>query len=144
MAMTANDELTAGEIKILVDGLSDDVAFSWALIHLGIGTNLPAQDLPPSADQITEAFSSFERLVLGAFAKLGRIERVDGEPPGEMSPVRHVEEPIHDVRERVDRVCHQAADWGDWAFCCWLVNTEKGDAVTRRAIAIAANEEQET
>ena len=46
MAMTVNDELTAGEVEILVDGLSDDVAFSWALIHLGIGTNLPAHDLP--------------------------------------------------------------------------------------------------
>lgn len=144
MAMTVDDELTAGEIKILVDGLSDDVAFSWALIHLGIGTNLPAQDLPPSADQIATAFTSLERLAVGAFAKLGRIGYLDQGPQGRVAPVQHVEESVDDVRERVDRVCRHAADWGDWAFCCWLVNTEKGDAVARRAIGIATDERPET
>ncbi len=142
--MTVSNELTAGEIKILVDGLSDDVAFNWALIHLGIGTNLPAQDLPPSADQIATAFTSLERLTVGAFAKLGRIEYVDRGPRGRVAPVQHVEEAVDDVRERVDRVCRQAGDLGDWAFCCWIVNTDKGDAVARRAIAIAADERPET
>ncbi len=137
--MTIDDELTAGEVEILVHGLSDDIDFSWALIRLGIRANPPVENVPPSVDQIAEAFTSFERLVLGSFAKLGRIEYVDQGPPGRVAPVRHVEEFIHDVRERVDRVCRQATDWGDWAFCCWLVNTDKGDAVASRAIAVISD-----
>jgi hypothetical protein len=124
--------LTTGEVQILIDGLSDEVSFTWALVHLGVRANPPARDTPPSPDEIAAAFASFERLVTGGFARLGRMEAVGKGQPGWPTPARHIEEPIRDVRERVDRVCRRARAWSDWAFCCWLVNTEKGHVFARR------------
>jgi hypothetical protein len=128
--------LTKGEIEILIDGLADDVSFLWALIHLGICESPSTLlDEPPSAAAIAAAFESFERLVTAGLARLGRIEYVDPtQPAGTVAPVRHVEEPIAAVRMRVEQVVREAGDWSDWAFCCWLVNTEAGDATARLAL----------
>ena len=67
-----------------------------------------------------------ERLVGGGFARLGRMEAVGEAQPRRPAPTRHNEEPIDDVRERVDRVCREAKTWSGWAFCCWLVKHREG------------------
>lgn len=127
--------VNAGEIELLIDGLSDDVAFTWALIHLGLRLNPPAVDEPPSAEVITAAFESFDRLCSAGLIAIGRVEYVDAKtPPGSVAPVRHVAEPIELVRDRVRRACASASDWHEWAFSCWLVNTATGDLVARRAL----------
>jgi hypothetical protein len=128
----AADGLTAGETELLIGGLSDDVSFSWALIHLGIRPNPPLVDKPPGGDAIVAAFESFERLVAGGLVKLAMIEYVDPrQPAGTVAPVRHVEEQVHVVKERVEQACKDARKWDEWAFSCWLVNTDAGDAIAR-------------
>ncbi len=66
---------------------------------------------------------------------IGRIEYVDLDtPPGTFAPVRHIAEPIDLVRSRVRQACATASDSSDWAFSCWLVNTDEGDLVAQRAL----------
>lgn len=135
MADGGRGELSSGEIELLVDGLSDDVSFSSALIDLGLRDNPPANDVPPSADMIGAAFAYFERLLGHNLVKLGRIEYVDpNHRPGTVAPVKHNSEPLADVRNRVEDACSAATDWGDWAFSCWLVNTDAGNAAARHAL----------
>jgi hypothetical protein len=130
--------LTNGETELLIDGLDDDVAFTWALIHLGIHESPAAasEAPPPESEAISAAFNSFERLLARDLVKLGRMEWVDPDQrTGSAAPVKHVSEPIQVVRERVERTCRDAKDWSDWAFCCWLVNTEAGNDIARVALA---------
>ena len=61
MAESGCADLTGGEIELLIDGLSDDVSFAWALIHLGLRDNPPLDDVPPNAETIGAAFAHFER-----------------------------------------------------------------------------------
>jgi hypothetical protein len=65
------DGLSAGEIELLIDGLSDDVSFDWALIHLGLRANPPIDDEPPDAEMISSAFAHFERLHDRHLVRLG-------------------------------------------------------------------------
>jgi hypothetical protein len=127
--------MSEGEVELLIDGLSDDVSFAWALIHLGLRANPPAIDEPPSADVVKSAFESFERLRSDGLIAIGRTEYVDpSTPPGTVAPVRHVAEPTDVVIDRVSRACAAASESGDWAFSCWLVNTDAGDRVAQRAL----------
>lgn len=127
--------LSAGEIEVLIDGLSDDISFHWALIHLGLRANPPADEMPPSAEMVSAAFVHFERLLDRGLVKLGHIAYVDSdERPGTVAPVKHVEETVAEVRKRVEDACSTASDWSDWAFSCWLVSTEAGAALARQAL----------
>jgi hypothetical protein len=127
------DSLSVGELAVLVEGLDDDVAFNWVLLRLGIRENPPPmEDSPPSEDDVGAAFRSIDRLAGLGLIKVGRMEYVDGGPPGRVAPLRHVEEPIEEVRERVERECRAANDWSEWAFSCWIVNTAKGRSVALR------------
>ena len=51
-------DLTDGEVELLIDGLTDDVAFDMALIHFGIRGNPPDGSEPPHVSQIDTAFHS--------------------------------------------------------------------------------------
>src|SRR5689334_14697253 len=77
----SQDDLSAGEIRMLVDGLSDDVALVWALIHLDIVDRRGNKNFAPTPAEIAEAFASFERLVNGGFMRIGRTETVPGSRP---------------------------------------------------------------
>lgn len=127
----AHEGLSAGEVEVLVDGLTDDVAFNWVLIHLGLRGNPPDAPGPPSEAAVTAAFTSLEALVGRGLGKVGRIEHIDGGPPGRYAPVRHVEEPTPVVRQRVLEACHAGDGW-EWS--CWYVNTEDGDTAARHAL----------
>jgi hypothetical protein len=127
-------DLTNGEIELLIDGLTDDISFDMALIHFGIRGNPPDRNEPPGRNQIEAAFRSYERLINSGLVRLGRIQYIDAGLPGRVAPVEHVEEPFRDVRGRVDDACRTATEWGDWAFSCWTVNTEAGDAVANREL----------
>ncbi len=61
------------------------------------------------------------------------IEVLDGGPPGRVAPVEHIEEPLSAVKARVESASAGAKEWADWAFSCWVVNTDLGDAVARNA-----------
>jgi len=126
-----------GEAELLIDGLTDDVAFVWVVTHLGLRDNPPALIRPPSADEIAEALRVLERLSEVDLVKVGRTEYVDGGPPGRVAPVRHVEEPMGVVGERVRAACAHGMD-GGWEWSCWVVNTEAGDAVARRVLGEAS------
>jgi hypothetical protein len=135
MADDSADGLSAGETALLIDGLSDDVSFEWALVHLGIRGNPASNDEPPGPTDIAMAFASFDRLVALDLVSLGRIEYVDPrQPEGTSAPVRHVAEPIAVVRQRVEQACRDANVPADWAFSCWIVNTGAGDEAARFAI----------
>ncbi len=134
-----DDVLSPGEIGLLVDGLDDDVDFTWSLIHLGIRGNPPLADVPPSPEMVATAFRHLEVLVERGLISIGRVEYVDPRQPANSGgPVRHRAEPIATVRQRVEEACAAATDWADWAFSCWLVNTEAGDAVARQAAEAGA------
>lgn len=123
-----SSDLSRGEIELLIDGLSDDVAFVWVLIHFGIRGNPPADDRPPSPSEVEAAFSALHRLSHAGLVKVGHMEYLDGGPPGRVAPVKHVEEPLAEVRRRVLGACGTGSDW-EWS--CWVVNTELGNEVAR-------------
>jgi hypothetical protein len=124
---------SAAEIELLIDGLSDDVASIWALIHLGLRADPPAVDDPPSAEVVTAGFESIDRLWSEGLVEVGRLEYADpSTPPGTVAPVRHVAEPLDGVKDRVHRACASASEWHDWAYSCWLANTAAGDAIAQR------------
>lgn len=127
--------LTQGELEILIDALSDDVAFDWVLIHLGIKPNPPpTPDWAPAASDLQYAFASLRRLTEGALIRVGRIEYVDGGPPGRLAPVKHIAEDMETVVGRVEAAIRDARNSTDWAYSCWVVNTDQGDVVARLAI----------
>jgi hypothetical protein len=129
------DELSLAETELLIDCLSDDVSFNWALIDLGLRANPPDDDVPPSLEMIAAAFARFDRLLTRQLIKLGRVIYADpNQPRGTVGPVKHVSEPIAEVRQRVEQACSDAIDWSDWAFCCWIVTTDAGDAIARTAL----------
>lgn len=128
-----HEKLSPGEIEVLIDGESDDVAFDWLLIHLGIRSNPAERPGPPTIEEALAALSSVEKLVTAGLVRIGRIEYIDGGPPGRVAPVKHVSEPIEVVRQRV--VAHlESGDMADnWRWLCWAVNTELGDLAARHA-----------
>lgn len=129
-----NVDPTLGELEILIDGLSDDVAFIWVLIHLGIRTNPPpTPDWAPAASDLQNAFASLRRLANHRLIRVGRIEYVDGGPPGRLAPVRHVAEDMDVVVSRVEAAVQTAKVEDDWAYSCWIVNTDEGNVVARAA-----------
>jgi hypothetical protein len=67
--------------------------------------------------------------------KVGRIEYIDRGQPGRLAPVEHIAEPLDDVAARVVKACRDVdAEWHQWAFACWVVNTDAGDQVARHAM----------
>jgi hypothetical protein len=127
--------LTPGEMELLIDGLSDDVAFIWVLIHLGIRTNPPpTPDWSPAPSDLHEAFASLQKLTDLALIRVGRIEYVDGGPPGRLAPVKHIAEDMDEVVSRVEMAVGTARVSEGWAYSCWVVNTEHGDVVARRSL----------
>jgi hypothetical protein len=114
-------DLSEGERALLDDAASDDVALVWVLIHLGIRGNPPRPpDWKPSATQLDAAFDAMRRLVDAGLLSVGRTEYLDGGPPGRFAPVRHVAEPLDDVRRRVDAAVREAKTSTDWEFACWV------------------------
>lgn len=128
MRPDARIELTSGDRNILIDGLSDDVAFVWVLIHLGLRGNPPDSTASPSGGDVQKALTAMERLSAAGLVRVGRTEYLDGGPPGRVAPVRHVEEPMDIVATRVRKACNEGVDW-EWS--CWLVNTPAGNAIAR-------------
>jgi hypothetical protein len=128
-----HQKLSPGELEVLIDGESDDVAFDWILIHLGIRSNPADRPGPPRIEEALDALGAIEKLVTAGLIRIGRIEYIDGGPPGRVAPVKHVSEPIDVVRQRV--VSHlESGDQSDnWRWLCWVVNTEFGDLAARHA-----------
>jgi hypothetical protein len=120
------------EGELLIGGLSDDVAFGWVLIHLGLRGNPPADPGPPTFEQIDDAVAVLSWLSEAGLIKVGRTEYIDGGPPGRVAPVRYVEEPLETVRTRIVRACDTGKDW-EWS--CWVVNTDRGDEVAEALLA---------
>ena len=78
---------------------------------------------------------SLDRLVAAGLAQVGRLEYVDGGPAGRVAPVRHISEPLADVRARVESACREATHDNAWAYSCWVVNTAGGDTAARTGLA---------
>ena len=129
-------DLSPGELEMLIHGLDDDVALIYAMDCLGM---IKHQPLTPA--EIETAFTSFERLVSGGFMLIGRTETVPGSKPfmvlkgREFFPYRVVPEELSVVRQRVEAYCTPASAPDDWEWSCWLVNTDKGHAAARAALA---------
>ena len=62
-------DLSQHEIELLINGLTDDVAFVWVLIHVGIRANPPTDPRPPSDSDVHTAFSTLDRLSLAGLVK---------------------------------------------------------------------------
>lgn len=123
-----NPVLTPGEVALLTDGLSDDVAFVSVLIHLGIRGNPPENPEPPSADDVGTAFAVLGGLMQRGLVKVGHMEYLDGGPPGRVAPVKHVEDPIELAKAAALGACASGLGW-EWS--CWVVNTPSGDDLAR-------------
>lgn len=128
----AHEELSDGEVQLLVDGLTDDVAIVWAMIHLGVRSNPPTDPGPPTMHDIDRTFTVLEQLSARGLVRVGRMEYDDGGPPGRAAQAHHVEEPLDAVRARVKDVCGEAET--DWEWTGWIVNTEAGDNAARHAL----------
>lgn len=124
--------LTDAEAEVLIDGLSDDVAFVWVLIHLGLSGNSPSSPGPPTPDVVDAALETLDRLSQAGLVRVGHMEYLDGGPPGRVAPVKHVEDPVDEVADRVRAACSEGHDW-EWA--CWVVNTAAGDEAARTVLA---------
>lgn len=124
-------EPTRGELELLIYGLSDDVAFVWVLVLLGLRGNPPVASGPPSLAEVDDAFESLRRLADAGLLKVGRTEYIDGGAPGSVAPVRHVEQPLDEVQQRVEQACLSGSDW-EWS--CWVVNSPAGDELARGAL----------
>jgi hypothetical protein len=119
-------ELSPGEKALVLDAQTDDVSFVWVLIDLGLRENPPSRpDWRPGAHEIGLAFDALERLHRLGLIDVGRIEYVDGGPPGRLAPVRHVAEPLAEVRQRVEEEVAAARQPTDWEFSCWVVATKR-------------------
>lgn len=116
------DNLLPGEQELVAGAASDDVAFNWVLINLGIASNPPPHpDWRPSNADVDRAFESLGRLVRRGLIQVGRIEYIDGGRPGRVAPVRHVSESLDVVRRRVDESVKAGQTWDEWAYSCWVV-----------------------
>jgi hypothetical protein len=124
--------LTPGETDLLIDGLTDDVAFNWVLIHLGIRANPPPVPGPPSVADVDSAFSVLETMTQRGLVEVGHLEYLDGGPPGRLAPVKHIKDPLPEVRRVVLTACESGSDW-EWS--CWVVTTPLGDDLARQALA---------
>ncbi|MET3568184.1 hypothetical protein ABIC47_003700 [Leifsonia sp. 563] len=132
--MIERTDVTPEETDLLAGTRYDDVSLVWALIHLGIRTNPPpTPDWRPSDDDIAAAFGSFEKLSALGLISVGRMEYIDGGPPGRHAPVRHVPEALEDVRARVQSEVAASEVATDWEFACWIVATEAGLGVAEEA-----------
>ena len=129
------DKISGGEIELLIDGLTDDVAFVWALVDLGLRRN-DGTDEAPSASTVDEAFLLFRRLLDRDLIRIGKVVYVDPDQPrGTVAPVTHVSEPIELVHQRVLDACAKAeSDGVDWEWSCWTVNTEAGNDMARQVL----------
>jgi len=117
-------DLSDREIALVQDARSDDVAFVWVLIHLGLRGNPPSHpDWRPGPNEIESAFATLERLERRGLVEVGRVEHIDGGAPGRVTAVRHVAEPLAVVRERVEEAVALASAPMDWEFSCWVVAT---------------------
>ena len=116
-------DLSPGEMALLRDAQTDDVAFVWVLIDLGLRGNPPesSPDWQPGPDEIDLAFRSLERLHSQRLIEVGRVEYVDGGPPGRVAPVRHIPEPLAVARQRVEAAVATARQSTDWESSCWVV-----------------------
>jgi hypothetical protein len=123
-----------GNHELLINGLSDDVSFLWVLIDLGLLSNPPGHNGNPSPADVDAAFATLSRLQTAGLIEVGRIEYVDGGPPGRFAPVKHVPEELPVCRERALHGLN-TGDWSDWAHSCWVVNTDKGDEIARAVLA---------
>ena len=126
--------LTSGEIEVLIDGLTDDVSFSWVLDHLGLRGASLERGGAPSEEEIALVFTALERLTKWALIEVGRIDFIDGGPAGRVAPVRQVCESLEVVRGRVEE-CVARGDWAEWAFAFWVVNTSAGNEIAREVLA---------
>lgn len=125
--MEASD-LASGEVELLTEGLTDDVAFVWVLIRLGIRENPPEIPGPPSISDVNAAFAILETMTQRGLIKVGHMEYLDGGPPGRYAPVKHVEDPLHIAKRAVLDACESGSDW-EWS--CWVDNTDAGSDLIR-------------
>ena len=124
MPVTTDPEpdLSPGEQALLLDAQTDDGAFVWVLIDLGLRENPPSSpDWLPGPREIDSAFEALERLHSRGLIEVGRLEYRDGGPPGRVSPVRHIAEPLAVVRQRVEAKVASATQPTDGEFSCWVV-----------------------
>ena len=127
--------LTLGELELLIDGLSGDVDLVWVLIHLGVRSNPPPTPVwAPAASDLQDAFASLRKLTSLGLIRVGRIEHTDGGPPGRLAPLRHIAEDMDSVVSRVEAAVRTACAEEDWAYSCWVVNTDDGNVIASAAL----------
>lgn len=103
LARVGPADLTAGELRILDDAETDDVALTWVMDHLRLTTDRPTRA------HWDVAFAALARLVDRGLVAVGRMDDAPG------GGIRHVAEPLAVVRRRAEA-------WGDdWAYAGWVV-----------------------
>lgn len=118
--MTDDLNLTPGERELLEAAEDDEIDLGWACIHLGVRTNGGPGPVRATPEEIDACFHSLARLHDLGLISVGRMEYVDGGPPGRLAPVRHVGEPIDMVKQRVREVARNASDDWAWHFSAWI------------------------
>ena len=122
--MNPLDGLSRDELSLLTDAVSDDVSFDWVLLRLKLMPERRDASWRPGSSEREAAFSTLAKLSERGLIQVGRMEYLDGGPAGRVAPVKHVAEPLSDVRERVASAAANGIDSVDWAFQCWVVGSD--------------------
>jgi hypothetical protein len=135
MSVTVADELSEGELNILVDGLSDEVAFFYVIIHLGLLEAVDEAAPGPTRTRVVNAaIESLQRLIDRGLLLVGHTRFVEeGGPPApgrRLTPYEHVPEEPVDVWQRL-RTDSLSPVSDDLYWSCWCVNTAAGNKVAR-------------
>jgi hypothetical protein len=130
LALDVDDDqpLTMGELEILVDGLSDEVAFTYVMDHLEL---TGARDVPPGPERtaaVNLAIDALRKLVARGLVEVGHTETG---PRGRYAFVADHPEIVW-LRLQRDSL---SAEPSDLWFSCWCVNTPHGDDVARGHLA---------
>jgi len=113
-------DLSPEEAELIDAANSDDIDMFWAMDHLGIIGDDYNRSVRPSLADVDRTFEVIRRLVGLGLLRVGSTAYVDGGPPGRLSPVYFVDEPLDVVRDRVASTIVHGDDL-DWRFAGWLV-----------------------
>lgn len=122
-------DLGEGEVRLLVDALSEDVPAVWVLIQLGIRDNPPPTGWIASSEDLDRAAIVLRRLLDLGLIEVGRVETVDGRPFGRDVPNRFVAERLDSATDRA-KVGLSNHAW-EWAY--FVVLTSLGETLASQA-----------
>lgn len=119
------ENLTFEEQSLIKEAQEDDVSFAWVLILLGImGNPPPTPSWRPSIADVDKALLEVRELVSRGCISVGRLEPTGGVSQAGVPRVRHVAEPLDEVRKRAIEAL-AVPDPFEWQHSCWVTSPQE-------------------